>query len=142
MRRPPPRASCTLRGAQLVAVRLDAHHFSRRREAHALADANLQRVHVDILELKNLRAIEADQVAVVRVIHVVRIVELVVAPEIHLTQHPALHEQRQRAIHRRARDGRIHLLRHQQQIVRRVMLRGAERRLDDCIALRSFPQSL
>ena len=58
--------------------------------------------HVNILEFEDLQAIEADEMVVVRMIHVVRIVELVVAAKIHLPQHPALHEQRQRAIDRRA----------------------------------------
>ena len=75
-----------------------------------------------------------------RVLDVVRIVEFVVLSEVHLLQHPALYEQRQRAIDRGARNRGLDFLRHREQIFRGIMFRGAERRLDNSVPLRGFAQ--
>jgi len=88
-----------------------------------------------VFKLDDLAAIDADQVVVRRVVEVVRVVEFVVLAEVHLLEHAALHEQRERAIDGRAGDGTIHLARHFEQFLGGVVLLGAEGGLHDGVAL-------
>lgn len=86
-----------------------------------------------ILELHDLAAVLADEVHVVRVLDVVWVVKFVVLAEVHLFEHTAFDQQWQGAIDGGSRDARLNLARHVQQLLRRVVLRGAECRPDDRI---------
>ena len=76
-------------------------------EAQFVRNLVFQLVELFALKLHHLVAIIANDVVVIRVIGVIRIVDFVILAEIHLVHQPALGEQRQRAIHRRAAHARV-----------------------------------
>src|SRR4051812_27881853 len=88
---------------ELVASGLNADDLFLGGEAQALTDATFQGIDMDVVEFDDLVAVDANQVVVIGVIDVIRVVEFVVLPEIHLLEHPALHQQREGPINRRTR---------------------------------------
>src|SRR5205814_9844672 len=98
-------ASLLLAGAeffQFLAACGDLEALWLQLETQFVADFIFQFLNLVALELHDLLAVLADDMAVIRVIGVVGVVKFVVLAEIHLADETAFSEQRQRAIDRRA----------------------------------------
>src|SRR5689334_7550414 len=92
------------------------------------SDLVFELVQFLVLELDDLLAVPADQMAVMGVIGVIGIVEFVILSEIHLAHEAALSEQRERAINSGAGDAFVPFARPDQQFFGGEMFVGAEDR--------------
>ena len=110
------------------------------REPEPVADLVLEALDFLALELDDPFAILADYMIVVRMLGVIGVVKLMILAKIHFADQPALGQQRQRAIHRRARNRSIAPARPLQKLLGGEMLARAESGLDDRLALGSQAQ--
>src|SRR6266487_2781990 len=88
---------------ELLAARSDLETVRLHRKTEPMANLVLQPFDLVAVELHNLFAVLADDVIVVRMLGVIGVVKLMILAKIHFADQPALGQQRQRAIHRRAR---------------------------------------
>ena len=127
---------------QLFASARDLQALGFDGEPEPLADPIFDLFDLLALELDDLFAVLADNVAVVRMIGVVGIVKFIVFAKIHFAHKPALREQRQCPINCRARYRAITPAGPIQQLLCGEMLFCIENRVDDCLPLRGQPQTL
>ena len=116
----------------------DGHALIGGGKPEAPGDAVFEKLHIRIFKLDDPFAIHADEVVVRRVVEKVRIVDFRLAAQIELSQEPALHKQRQRAVNRRPRNRPVDPARHLQQLLRAEVGLRAGRSLDNSLPLRSF----
>lgn len=123
------------RSLQFVALGDDADAFTGGSETEAAGDAVFQHGDVLVLELDDAVAVGADEVVVLRFVEKIRVVVSLVAAQIHFAQQAAVHEEIEGPIDGGARDAAIDPPRHFVEFVGIEMVRSAERRLDDDVAL-------
>jgi hypothetical protein len=127
---------------QLLAVCGNLEAVSFDGKAQALADFGFKLLELVAFEFHDLVTVLANDVIVMGMLGVIGIVELIIFAKVHFPDQPALRQQRQRAINRRAGNRLIPATRPGQQLLSGEMPAGAEGGIDDGSTLRGQPQVL